>query len=261
MVAYLVAVNPDLTLKWTASLQNRLTDGCGVLLPIAAQGVNNTPNSCRYGTTVGVDPTTNSFGSGVVVDSASSSPTVLPDGSVLFGAIDNYNYSRGHLLHFDSAGNYLNAYTFGWDTTPAVYEHGDTYSIVLKDNHYPLPAYCFFASPVCTALLAGPYFVSQLDAGLNVEWSFENTTVGRGHPNGYEWCVNAASIDGTGLVYAASEDGHVYSIPQGHKGVFTTARQKIFLKESLAAAYTPLSIGQDGKVYSQNDGHLFVIGK
>src|SRR4029077_3519895 len=68
MVAYLVAVNPDLTPKWAASLQNRLTDGCGVILPIADHGVNDLPNSCRFGTTVGVDPTTNAKGSGLVLD-------------------------------------------------------------------------------------------------------------------------------------------------------------------------------------------------
>jgi hypothetical protein len=261
MVAYLVAVNPDLTPKWAASLQERLTDGCGVLLPIAAPGVNNAPNSCRYGTTVGVDPTTNGYGSGVVLDIASSSPTVLPDGSVLFGVEDNYNYSRGHLVHFDAAGNYLNPYTFGWDTTAAVYAHDGTYSIVLKDNHYSIQAYCYFPNPVCKARGPGPYFVTQLDSHLNVEWSFQNVTIDSNHPNGYEWCVNAPTIDGGGLVYANSEDGHLYSIPQGHTGVFITPRQKLFLKEALGAAYTPLSIGEDGKVYSQNDGHLFVVGK
>jgi hypothetical protein len=26
------------------------------------------------------------------------------------------------------------------------------------------------------------------------------------------------------------------------------------------AAYTPLSIGQDGKIHTQNDGHLIVVG-
>src|SRR5271167_3962995 len=111
-VAYMIAVNPDLTPKWASSLQYRLTDGCGVLLPIAPRGVNNEPNSCRFGSAVGVDPTTNAKGSGSVIDESSSTPTVLPNGSVLFGATDNYNYSRGHLFHFDAQGNYLNAYTF-----------------------------------------------------------------------------------------------------------------------------------------------------
>lgn len=260
-VAYLIAVNPNLTPKWAATLQNRLTDGCGVLLPIAPQGVNNLPNSCRYGTRVGVDPTTNANGSGSVVDEASSTPTILPDGSVLFGVLDNYNYSRGHLVHFDAKGNYLNAYTFGWDSTAGVYAHDGTYSILIKDNHYPSSAYCGFNNPVCTPVPDGPYFVSQLDANMQVEWSFQNTTIDRNHPNGYEWCVNAPVIDGNGLVYVTSEDGNIYSVPQGNKGIFKTPKQKTFLKEALGAAYTPLSIGDDGKVYSQNDGHLFVVGK
>ena len=260
-VAYLVAVNPDLTPKWASSLQYRLTDGCGVLLPIAPQGVNNLPNSCRFGTRVGVDPTTNAFGSGTVADQASSTPTVLPDGSVLFGATDNYNYSRGHMFHFDAQGHFLNSYSFGWDNTPGSYQHDGTYSIVVKDNHYPSPAYCYFNNPVCTSLPAGPYYVSQLNANLQVEWSFKNTTTDGGHPNGYEWCVNAPVIDSTGVVYVTSEDGNVYSIPQGHHGVFSQWQQRIFLLEALGAAYTPLSIGNDGKVYSQNNGNLFVVGQ
>ena len=261
LVAYLVAVNPDLTPKWAASLQNRLTDGCGVLLPIAPKGVNDLANSCRYGTAVGVDPTTNARGSGAVYDQASSTPTVLPDGSVLFGALDEYNYSRGHLFHFDAQGNYLNAYTFGWDSTAAVYQHDGTYSVVIKDNHYPGPAYCYFNNPVCSSVPPGPYYVSQLNADMQVEWSFQNTTINQSHPNGYEWCVNAPVIDVNGLVYVTSEDGNVYTVPQGHHGVFTQWQQRLFLKEALGAAYTPLSIAGDGKVYSQNDGHLFVVGQ
>lgn len=261
MVAYLVAVNPNLTARWAAPLQNVLNDGCGVILPIAPKGDTKEPNSCRHGTTKGVDPTTNAKGAGIVYDGASSSPTVLPDGSVLFGVFDNYNYSRGHLLHFDAHGNYLNAYTFGWDTTPAVYTHDGTYSIVEKDNHYPVPAYCYFYNnPVCGTAAPAVYYLTQLDADLKMEWSFKNTTVDKNHPDGYEWCVNAPVIDGKGIVYASSEDGHLYSIPQGH-GVFKKPLQRIFLQEVLAAAYTPLSIGNDGKVYSENDGHLFVVGK
>ena len=260
-VAYLIAVNPDLTPKWASSLQYRLTDGCGVILPIAPQGVDNEPNSCRYGTTVGVDPTTNANGSGSPSDLASSTPTILPDGSVLFGALDNYDYSRGHLFHFDAQGNFINSYSFGWDNTPGVYQHDGTWSIVVKDNHYGGDAYCYFNNPVCSPVAPGPYYVSQLDANLNVEWSFQNTTIDGQHPDGYEWCVNAPVIDANGVVYATSEDGHVYSIPQGHSGVFTQWKQRIFLLEALGAAYTPMSMGEHGEEYSQNNGHLFAIGK
>jgi hypothetical protein len=261
MVTYLVAVNSDLTPKWAKPLQNLLSDGCGVLLPIAKQGVTDEPNSCRFGTTVGVDPTTNAPGSGVVSDFGTASPTVLPDASVLLGVLDDYNFDRGHLLHFDTAGKFLNHYTFGWDYTPGVYTHDHGYSIVVKDNSYGIPAYCFFNNPVCGFLPPGPFLVTQLDSNLKVEWSFQNTTVDQYHPNGFEWCVNAPVIDRKGLVYALSEDGHLYSIPQGHKGIFKTPHQKIHLKEELGAAYTPLSIDEEGKVYTQNAGHLFVVGR
>jgi len=261
MVSYLVAVNPDLTPKWQAPMQQLLQDGCGVLLPIAVGNSTTTPNSCTTGTTQGVDPTTNAPGSGNIADQASSTPTVLPDGSVLLGALDNYNYARGHLFKFDSNGVFQGAYPFGWDSTPAVYAHGGTYSIVVKDNHYPAAAYCRRAgNPVCTPLAPGPYYITQLDANLNVEWQFQSTTIDANHPNGYEWCVNAPVIDSTGTVYVNSEDGNVYSIPQGNHGVFTTPQQKMFLNQAIGAAYTPLSVGPDGKLYVQNDGHLLVVG-
>jgi hypothetical protein len=260
MVTYLIAVDPDLHLKWSSSMQLLLTDGCGGVLPIAGQGVTNLPNSCRYGATPGVDPTTNANGSAQLSDFSSSTPTVLPDGSVVLGVLDNYDYSRGHLMHFDAQGNYLNAFSFGWDSTPAAYQHDDTYSLVVKDNYYPVPAYCGFNNPVCSPINA-VYYVSQIDPNMQVEWSFQSTQTDKNHPNGFEWCVNAPVIDRRGIVYVTSEDGHVYSLPQGHHGVFTKPLQRIFLLEALGAAYTPMSIGEDGKEYSQNDGHLFVVGR
>ena len=107
---------------------------------------------------------------------------------------------------------------------------------------------------------AGPYYITQLDTNLNVEWQFQNTTIDANHPNGYEWCVNAPAIDSNGVVYANSEDGNVYAIAQGNSGVSTTPKQKMFLKLALGAAYTPLSVGSDGKLYMQNDGHLLIVG-
>jgi hypothetical protein len=257
MSAYLVAVTPALTAKWAASLQNRLSDGCGVIVTIAPAGSTSEPNTCRNGATIGVDPTTNAPGSGTIADQGSSSPTVLPDGTILFGALTYYNAVRGHLFHFDANGNYLGAFDFGWDTTPAVYTHGGTFSIVLKDNHYDAPMYCFYSNPICLPLPAGPYYITQLDASLHIEWQFQNATLDANHPNGYEWCINMPAVDMNGNVYVNSEDGNIYELAQATPG---TARGKLFLNLAIGAAYTPLSIGSDGKLYTQNDGHLFVVG-
>ncbi len=263
MPSYLVAANTaDLSPKWAASLQNRLTDGCGVLLPIAGPGVTNLPNSCLNGTTVGVDPTTNTPGSGNLSDQASSSPTVLPDGSVVLGAVDNYNYARGHLFRFNSDGTYIGSYGFGWDSTPGVWVHDGTFSVVIKDNHAAdEPAYCTDSTnPVCTSTAPAAYYISQLDSNLNVQWSFQNTSTDASHPNGFEWCINMPAIDMNGNVYVNSEDGNIYELPQGKTGVFTAPTGKLFLNLAIGAAYTPLSIGPDGKLYTQNNGHLFVVG-
>lgn len=68
--------------------------------------------------------------------------------------------------------------------------------------------------------------------------------------------MNSPAIDANGVVYANSEDGNLFAIGQGG-----TLLQKLFQQQALGAAYTPTSLGDDGKIYSQNDGHLFVAGK
>ena len=145
----------------------------------------------------------------------------------------------------------------GWDTTPAVYAHNGTFSIVLKDNHYDVPMYCFFNNAICQTLPPGPYYITQLKADLSVDWQFQNTTDDASHPNGYEWCINMPAVDMNGNVYVNSEDGNIYELAQANPG---TPAGKLFLNLAIGAAYTPLSIGPDGKLYTQNDGHLFVAG-
>ena len=54
-------------------------------------------------------------------------------------------------MKFDSLGNFQGAFDFGWDSTPAIYVHGGTYSIVIKDNHYATN---------------GPYYITQLNPNL-----------------------------------------------------------------------------------------------
>jgi len=266
---FLIAVNPNLTLKWNASLRGRLNDGCGVLLPIGG------PGGCRVGATLGVDPEVNESGPGRVLDDGSSSPTVAPDGSVIFGTYTRYNWAQGHLMKFSSTGQFQGAYEFGWDITPGIYSHDGTYSIVTKDNHYgEVGSYCNDEA-ICPSDRTAThpnypeeYFITQLNSSMGVEWRFKNTntlscsrdangnvTCVSDHPNGFEWCVNAMATDRNGVTYANNEDGNLFAINQGG-----TLKQKIFQQLAVGAAYTPASIGRDGKIYSQNAGHLFVVG-
>src|SRR5439155_18039417 len=92
---------------------------------------------------------------------------------------------------FGPGGTFVNAYDFGWDTTPAFFQHGGTYSIVLQDNHYES---------------GGPYFITQLDANLDVEWKFQGDA---------EWASNALAVDGAGVVYANTLDGNLYAVEPG----------------------------------------------
>ena len=308
--AYVVAVNPNLTLKWAKSLIHTLNTGCGVLVPIATQDVPPTPpfdlatfkGKCRKGANVGVDPSTNRLGDGRVLDSGTSSPVVLPDGNSYFGAYTRYNNARGHAYKLrGSDGAVLATYDFGWDDTQAVLRHGEddddgggSYSIIMKDNHYDEEGgfYCnsdgapvsqggdpnHFPNVVCdwTGVPAGPFYITQVDSNLVPEWKFKSTETrdchrnadgsitcvndGR-HPNGFEWCINAPAVDGDGNVYVESEDGNIYVLDQGHSGIFTTPKFKLFTNLAVGAAYTPFSIDHHGRLYAQNNGHLFVVGE
>jgi hypothetical protein len=265
--AYVVAFNSDLSLKWTASMRDRLNDGCGVLVPIATM---NTPqaNSCTFGANFGVDPATNQKPAGRVIDQSSSSPVVTPDGGVIYGSYTRYDFARGHMFRFDKNGNFKAAYHFGWDSTPAIFQHDDdfhdddtNYSIVIKDNHYDAGNFCEpnpsvpVSETVCVDAPKGPYYITQLDPNMNIEWQFKNTSTDSTHNNGFEWCINAPAIDVLGTVYVNSEDGNLYVIRQGG-----TLVGSIFLHQALGAAYTPLSLGADGRIYTENDGILFAVG-
>ena len=286
---FLVAINRDLTLQWAASLRDRFHDGCGVS---PGQGgtlpPNGQPGGCRdlgpQGNEIirGRDPAQNRPGGGRVLDDSSSTPTVAPDGSVLYGAYTRYNYAQGHLMRFSAAGRFLDAFGFGWDITPAIFSHENdddqvgaaAYSIVIKDNHYSgLGSYC--NDPVLcpgdrtASNPASPeeFFITQLSPDMAIEWRFKSTntqsctrnpdgsvTCETTNPHGFEWCVNAPTVDRRGVVYANSEDGNLYAINQGGR-----LRQSIFQQLALGAAYTPASLGPDGKIYTQNAGHLFVV--
>ncbi len=282
--SYLIAANSDLTGRWASSLRGHLHDGCHADSPAANGSIlppDGAPGGCRPGAHDGVDPGTNEPGPGRVLDDESATPTVAPDGSVFFGAYTLYNYAQGHLMHFDRNGNFLNAFNFGWDSTVGIYQHGGTYSVITKNNHYNVGSYCGRRTAVCGFDSQGnpdrtgtnptspeAFFVTQLSPNLAIEWSFQNMNTQSctrnpdgslscvsDHPHSFEWCVNAPVVDANGVVYANSEDGNLFAINQGG-----TLRQKIFQQLAVGAAYTPASLGNDGKIYSQNAGHLFVVG-
>jgi hypothetical protein len=183
----MAAVNSDLTPLWWTSFRDRLNDACnndagtfpGALLP-----ANGTPGGCRLGTTPGVDPAQNTKPGARVLDDSTSSPTVAPDGSILYGSYARYDFARGHLLKFNSSGQFLGSYNFGWDETPAIYQHNGTYSIVIKDNEYgggpQFGSYCN-DDTLCPPRQNGPFFITQLDPNLTSNGNFRTRTISRVH--------------------------------------------------------------------------------
>jgi len=137
-----------------------------------------------------------------------------------------------------------------------VREHGGTWSVLIKDNHYNTNEDVAF------------YDVTSLDATLTPEWSFRATntqscardasgtiTCVDDHPEGFEWCVNQPVVDANGTVYLNSEDGNLFAFTSDG-----AERERLFLDTALGAAYTPVSMGPDGVIYAQNNGKLFAVG-
>ena len=56
-------------------------------------------------------------------------------------------------------------------------------------------------------------------------------------------------------MFANSEDGNLYAITADGQ-----LRDRLFLNPALGAAYTPLSIDNEGRVYGLNNGHVFAVG-
>src|SRR5437867_6955378 len=279
---YVIAINKNLTPKWTSSMRNRFHDGCGTpFLP-----PNGQPGGCRAGAPYGVSPPEGMPGSGRVLDDSTSAPVVAPDGSIYYGAYTRYNYAQGHLMRWSSTGQYLDTaapwggFQFGWDVTPAIFSYTaangtSTFAVITKENHYgDVGSYCNdnkICPPDRDATqpdYGEQYFMSSLTPDLQINWRFQNTnpnscqrnadgtlTCTADHPHGFEWCVNAPAIDVNGTVFSNSEDGNLYVIDRNGNLV-----NQVFTNLAIGAAYTPLSIGPDGKIYTQNDGRMFVTG-
>jgi outer membrane protein assembly factor BamB len=235
--SYVIALRPDFSTKWAASLRDLVHDGCGVK-----------DNQCRAGATPGVDRNTNLPPASAVTDFSTSAPVVLPDGGVLYGSetATYYDGGRGHLLKFDKDGAFRASYDFGYDVTPPVFGDADHYAIYLKDNHY---------SDLINTPNPWWFFLTKLDASLQPVWKFASTEATSDNPHGYEWCVNAPAVDADGTVYSNSEDGYVHAITSDGN-----LRDKVRLGDVGGSIYTPLALDKAGHVYALHAGHLLSAG-
>ncbi|MCU1279656.1 MAG: hypothetical protein JWM53_3202 [bacterium] len=249
---FVLAVDSDLHPKWAASLGGILSDGCGVNVEAIGDPTADPYQQCSSQARHGVDPATNDLPIGRILDDSSSSPVALPDGGVLYGAFALYDGARGHLFKLAADGTPAGTYDFGWDYTPAIWQHGTTYSVVIKDNRYD----------------ERHYYITQLDANLGVEWRFDDPTTELCQllrdtltcapvpPDTFEWCINAPAVDKDGTIYAGDEGGFVYAIGQGGHD-----KGHRFLSMALGASYTPLTIDRQGRLYTLDAGMLGVVGR
>ena len=255
--SYLVSVNVgDFDVHWKTSLRDQLADGCGVSIPY---GSAQSFDVCREGAPMGIDPLTGMVPAGEVTVRSSSSPVVMPDGSILYGSYSEYNGRRGHLFRFSHSGKVLGTYDFGWDLTPGVAVIDGETRIAMKDNHY---------GDYTPGSHEGPYYLTLLSGDLEQVWQYQSTetnTCARqpdgsvqctdDHPYGFEWCISAPAIDAAGTIYGNSEDGNVYALgPDG------SMKGRVFLDRALGASYTPVTLDHEGRIYALNAGHMYVVG-
>ncbi len=199
-----------------------------------------------------------------------SSPLIGPDGDVYQGVLPGNNHCRGVLLHFSSDLSQTKIPgAFGWDDTPSIvpsymvggYTGTSKYLLFCKYNNY---AGCggtganrvAIVDPNATqtdAILALPT-MKVIDSLLcpTVDDDFP------GSPEAVrEWCVNSAAVDvPKSSIIVSAEDGILYRWNlQTH-----SITEQIRLTPGIGEAYTPTSIGPDGRVYAIANATLFAIG-
>jgi hypothetical protein len=204
-----------------------------------------------------------------VLDIATASPTVGPDGDVYFGTANGYN-SRGILNHFSADLSQVKTpASFGWDDTASIvpaslvpsYSGTSSYLLMIKYNNYAPQG-----DGSNEVAIVDPNDLTQFDAILGQNVMREILTKAGvtpdedfpGFPNAVrEWCINTAVVDpATHSVLVNNEDGRLY-----RWDLFTnTLSEAITLTEGIGEAYTPTLIGADGKVYAINNATLFAVG-
>lgn len=221
------------------------------------------------------DPRNNNFAG--VLDDATASPTIGPDGDVFFGVGANPgNGSRGFLLHFSAdLATRKPPGGFGWDYTPAIvptnmvpgYNGTSPYLLFGKYNNY---AGTGDGDGINKLALLDPG-ATQIDPhpsanGLLVMRELM-TVVGCTPDSEYqgvnfpfavrEWCINTAAVNpAKNGVFAPCEDGQVYCWDLASDSLSEALR----IGPGVGQPYVPTAIGPDGTLYTLNGGRFFALG-
>ncbi len=208
----------------------------------------------------------------VIIDAATSSPTVAPDDDVYFGVLAG----PGFLLRFSGDLAVEKAPgAFGWDNTAAIvpremvpsYGGPSSYLIFSKYNNYATPGGGSENGVNRIAVLdPGSTEVNPRDPASGVLVMREVLTMVGPTPDAdqssiptavREWCINTAAVNpATHSVFTPSEDGRLYRWDLAAHSL----SQAVRLTAGVGEPYVPTVIGPDGTVYTLNGGTLFALG-
>jgi hypothetical protein len=206
-----------------------------------------------------------------IINLASATPTVGPDGDVYFGVLEgNFpsNHDRGWLLHYSADLSITKLPgAFGWDDTASVvprsavpsYAGSSNYLLLTKYNNYAglggdgvnklavLDPNDSMTDPITGATV--------MNTVLTVAGVTPDTEYLSSFPNAVrEWCINSAAIDPFNhCAVVNSEDGNLYR----WDFVTNTLSPGLMLAPPTGEAYTPTVIGPDGTAYAINNATLF----
>ena len=237
-------------------------------------GLDTSTLATKYSVLLRDPRNTNNFAS--LLDDATASPMVAPDGDVFFGIGANPgNNSRGFVLHFSSdLTTQKTPSGFGWDYTPGIvpasmlpsYTGASSYLLFSKYNNYAGGD----GNGINRIALLDPN-ATQVDphstAGGLKEMREVLTIIGPTPDTEYqgpsfpyavrEWCINTAAVNpATKSIFTPSEDGHIY-----RWDLAANSLTEVFtLGPGVGAPYVPSVVGPDGAVYTLNGGTMFALG-
>jgi len=200
----------------------------------------------------------------LVLDDASASPTVGPDGDVYYGVLDDpqgTNHERGWLLHFDATLTQKKLPgAFGWDSTPSIvpsnavpsYTGSSPYLLLTKYNNSIGPG----GDGVERLAILDPQ--NSMTDPITAKTVMNISLSVVGPVTNKDWCVNSVAIDPFGkCVVANNEDGNMYRWDL----TSNTLSQTNTLTTGYSEAYTPTVVGVDGTAYAIIKGILYAVGQ